>query len=150
MYPPSASFLHLFLSGFYLFASSDYFILHPPCPVLHVCPHLISIFFFFSQCVTAAGGQMSACLIWSSTGALAVEGDVWAAEITPTAPIVSAAGETTTGNLVRSLACPATAILMVCADVLYCSHNTIAPYLIHANIITPCFCFQWRDKFNNG
>lgn len=80
-------------------------------------PHLflffVSFWFLCFQSVTAAEGQTSACLMQSSTGAQAVEGDVWAAETTPTGPTVSAAEKTTTGALLRNPACPATAILMV-------------------------------------
>lgn len=87
--------------------SSVYF-----CLLFHICSHLSTSFLCF-QSVTAAEGQTSACLMPSSTGARAVGGTVWAAETTPTGPTVSAAEKTTTGALLRSPACPATAILMV-------------------------------------
>lgn len=75
--------------------------------------HLIFRLLFLLQSATAAGGQKTACLTWSSTAAPAVGGAVWAAETTPTGPTVSTAEQTTTGNLPRSPAYPATAILMV-------------------------------------
>lgn len=84
------------------------------CLLFHIYSNLTNFFFFLRlQSVTAAEGQTSACLTPSSTGARAVGGAVWAVETTLTGPTVSAAEKTTTETLLRSPACPATAILMV-------------------------------------
>lgn len=105
------------LGSFYLL--SLFCLLLPLCPFLHMWLLNLNfplLFFFFLpvlQYATAAGGPKTACLTWSSTAAPAVGGAAWAAETTPTGPTVSTAEQTTTGNLPRSPAYPATAILMV-------------------------------------
>lgn len=112
------------------FCLGSFYLLSLSCLLLPLCLHmwlhlifLLFLFFFFLpvlQCATAAGGQRTACLTWSSTAAPAVGGAAWAAETTPTGPTVNTAEPTTTGNLPRSPAYRATAILMVicCLNVL--------------------------------
>lgn len=150
----SLSSVYFCLLSFCLVSSSAYFF---PCGcsflVLHVSPHLTccSLLLFVShlQSVTAMGGQAIACLTWSSTGALAVGGAVWAAETTLMGPTVSAAERTTTGNLQKSPASPAAATRMV-----HCRHKTLNCFynnlktliIIYANTITHYFCFLWHGK----
>lgn len=106
------------------------------CLLFHLT---IFFFFFFFRCfqsVTAAEGQTSVCSTPTSTGVRAVGGAVWAAETTPTGPTVSAAEKTTTGALLRSPACPATAILMVLH-----THTHTLPYCLDITckaLCNPC------------
>lgn len=100
-------------------------------------PLTSSLFFFLhhrphSQSVTAVGDQTNVCLTWNSTGALAVGGDVWAAETTPMGPTVSAAEMATTGNLQKIPAYPATAMSTV-----NCRHKNLS-----------CFDNNWSPNYD--
>lgn len=155
--PLSLPSVYFCLLSFYLVASSVYFVPRGCSSLLlHICPYLTSCSSAFllsslarSQSVTAVGDQTSVCSTWSSTGALAVGGAVWAAETTLLDPIVSDAERTTTGDPPKSLACPATAISMVNSryKTLNCFDNNLRILIIiHAKSFTHYFCFLWHEN----